>query len=149
MHGDGAGELGPRAAVHRQLREGGGHAPGAAADRALAQDPARAWSRVSPAEQRGAWERTGALLAGSATTSIERDPDYGLAQLEFLQTWLRGIYEESLHVPDRSRLEPLTRQMAAAGRYLVPPKRRARAAGRRAATTAPGSWRCGTRSTCW
>ncbi len=39
-------------------------------------------------------------------------------------------------MPDRSQLEPLTRQMAAAGRYLVPPKREAQLLRRRAATSA-------------
>ena len=87
------------------------------------------------AEQRSAWERTGALLSGVGHDVIERDPDYKLAQIEFVQTWLRGIYEESLHVPERSRLEPLTRQMAAGGRYLVPPRRRAAVLASRAATT--------------
>ncbi len=87
-------------------------------------------------EQRGAWERTGALLAGLGHDVVDRDPVYKLAQLEFLQTWIRGAYEDSLHVPDRSALEPLTRQMAAAGRYLVPPKRRARLLAARATTSA-------------
>ena len=88
------------------------------------------------AEQRDAWERTGALLSDLGHDVIERDPGYKLAQIEFVQTWLRGIYEESLQVPDRSRLEPLTRQMAAGGRYLVPPRRRAAILAGRAATTA-------------
>ena len=88
------------------------------------------------AEQRGAWERTGALLSDLGHDVIERDPNYGLAQIEFVQTWLRGIYEESLQIPDRSRLEPLTRQMAAGGRYLVPPRRRAALLASRAATSA-------------
>ena len=88
------------------------------------------------AEQRGAWERMGTLLSDLGHDVIERDPDYKLAQIEFVQTWLRGIYEESLQVPDRSRLEPLTRQMAAGGRYLVPPPRRAALLDGRAATSA-------------
>jgi amidase len=88
------------------------------------------------AEQRGAWERTGTLLSDLGHDVIERDPNYGLAQIEFVQTWLRGIYEESLQIPDRSRLEPLTRQMAAGGRYLVPPRRRAALLASRAATSA-------------
>jgi amidase len=59
-----------------------------------------------------------------------------MAQVEFLQTWWRGIYEESLSVPDRSLLEPSTRQMAALGRYLVPPRRREAILASRARTTA-------------
>ena len=55
----------------------------------------------------------------------EGEPAYGIAQLEFLQTWLRGIYEESTGVPDRRLLERLTRQMAAGGERLVPERRAA------------------------
>ncbi len=91
--------------------------------------------RVST-DQRGAWERTAALLSGLGHEIVERDPAYGLAQVEFLQNWLRGIYEESLTVPDRSTLEPSTRQMAAGGRYLVPSWRRRRLLAGRHATTA-------------
>ncbi len=39
MHGVGPDEPDPAPAVQRQLRRGSGHAPGAAADRAFAQDP--------------------------------------------------------------------------------------------------------------
>ena len=91
--------------------------------------------RVS-ADQRGAWDRTAALLSAAGHEVVERDPAYGLAQLQFLQTWLRGIYEESLTVPDRSTLERTTRQMAAGGRYLVPPLRRRRLLAGRPRTTA-------------
>ena len=52
---------------------------------------------------------------------IERDPAYGLISLEFTQNWLRGIYEDACKVPDQSKLERSTRQMARAGRLLVPP----------------------------
>jgi len=97
--------------------------------------PAPMLARVA-GDQRGAWERTGQLLSGLGHDVVERDPQYGLAQVEFFQTFLRGIYEESLNVPDRSLLEPLTRQMAAGGRYLVPPWRRAQVLARRAATSA-------------
>jgi amidase len=86
--------------------------------------------RVS-ADQRGAWERMATLLSDAGHDVTQRDPAYGLAEVEFLQLWLRGIYEESLTVPDRSMLETSTRQMAAAGRYLVPAaRRRALLAGR-------------------
>jgi amidase len=66
----------------------------------------------------------------------ERDPAYGAAQIEFLQTWVRGIYEQARVVPDGSVLEPRTRQMARAGRYLVPPRRRAMLLAKRPRTTA-------------
>ncbi|MGH2858765.1 MAG: amidase family protein [Solirubrobacteraceae bacterium] len=79
--------------------------------------------RLAP-DQRGAWERTATLLSDLGHEVISRDPAYGLAQLEFLQLWLRGIHEESLTVPDRTALERTTRQMAAGGRWLVGPRRR-------------------------
>jgi amidase len=88
------------------------------------------------ADQRGAWERTAALLTDLGHDVEDRDPDYGLVQLEFLQMWLRGVYEEAEKAPDQSLLEPYSRQMAAAGRFLVPPRRRRRLLEHRAATTA-------------
>ncbi len=88
------------------------------------------------ADQRGAWEQTGRLLADLGHEVVERDPRYGMAQLEFVQTWLRSIYEESRQVPDPTQLERLTRQMAGAGRRLVPPKRRDKLLARRPVTTA-------------
>jgi amidase len=87
-------------------------------------------------DQRAAWERMGRTLEGLGHDVVERDPAYGLAQIEFVQTWLRGIYEESRHVPDRTRLEPLTKQMAAAGRFMVPARRRGKVLAKRARTTA-------------
>ncbi len=88
------------------------------------------------ADQRGAWERTGKLLSELGHQVDERDPGYGLAILEFTQTYLRGIYEDSLKVPDRSQLESATRQMAAAGRWVVPPRRRDSLRAKRDATAA-------------
>jgi amidase len=88
------------------------------------------------ADQRSAWERAGALLSELGHEVVERDPAYGLASLEFTQNWLRGIYEDSLSVPDRSMLERTTRQMCAAGRLLVPPRRRDRLRAKRAAAIA-------------
>jgi amidase len=72
-------------------------------------------ARIS-AEQRGAWERTCSLLGALGHDVAERDPAYGLAQYDFVQTWMRGIYEESLHVPDRSLLE----HAADGGRRPIP-----------------------------
>jgi amidase len=88
------------------------------------------------ADQRSAHERMAALLAGLGHEIVERDPAYGMAGIEFIQNWVRGVYETSLTVPDRSTLERSTRQMAAAGRYLVPPRRRRALLAARAATTA-------------
>jgi amidase len=97
--------------------------------------PAGLVARVS-ADQRAAWEQTGTLLAELGHEVVERHPAYGLAILEFTQAWTRGIYEDSLTIPDRSRLEPLSRRMAGLGRLIVPDRRRARLLSRRAAPTA-------------
>jgi amidase len=91
--------------------------------------------RVSD-DQRGGWERMAATLRELGHDVVERDPAYGLVQLEFLQYWLRGVYDESRSVPDRSTLERSTRQMANAGQYLVPPARRRRLLARRRNTIA-------------
>jgi amidase len=88
------------------------------------------------ADQRGAFERTAALLTELGHDVVERDPAYGTVQIEFVQTWLRAIYEESQSVPRPGRLERLTRQMAAGGRVLVPPRRRDKLLAGRAASTA-------------
>jgi amidase len=87
------------------------------------------------ADQRGAFERAGRLLESLGHHVTERAPAYGAVQVQFLQTWLRAVYEETLTLADRSQLERSTRQMAAAGRYGVPPWRRDRVLGARAATT--------------
>jgi amidase len=88
------------------------------------------------ADQRGAWERAGSLLSELGHEVIERDPAYGLGGLEFTQMWTRGIYEESRGVPDRSLFERSTRQLAAAGRRLVPDRRRQKLLAQREARTA-------------
>jgi amidase len=75
-------------------------------------------------DQRGAWERTAALLTELGHDVVERDPAYGLCGVVFLQFWLRGTYEVARDVPDPSKLERSSRQMAAAGRRLVPERRR-------------------------
>ena len=77
-------------------------------------------------DQRGAWERTAALLTDLGHVVVERDPAYGLGGVVFLQSWVRGTYEVAREVPDWSKLERSTRQMATAGRYVVPDRRRAK-----------------------
>jgi amidase len=88
------------------------------------------------ADQRGAWEGMSKLVSELGHEVIERDPKYGMASLEFTQTWFRGIYEDSLSVPDPSQLERLSRRMAGAGRILVPGWRAERLRRKREATAA-------------
>lgn len=88
------------------------------------------------ADQRAAWERTARALEGLGHDVTERDPAYGLAQLDFVQMWFRGVYETSLRFPDRNHFEPSTRQMVAAGHRLVPPRRRRSLLAKREQTTA-------------
>jgi amidase len=73
------------------------------------------------AEQRDAHERAARLLERLGHRVEQRDPRYGLAQLEFSQAWFRGVYEEAASTGRRGELERSTREMAAAGRYLVAP----------------------------
>lgn len=77
------------------------------------------------ADQRAAWERTAALLSGAGHDVVERDPDYGLAQVLFAQMWVRGIHEDARLLASPDDLERSTRQMASAGRVLVSDRRRA------------------------
>ncbi len=87
-------------------------------------------------DQRFAWERTARLLAELGHEVVERDPAYGLAAIEFTQTWFRGIHEDFAKLPGGAPTERSTRQLAAAGRVLVPPRRRDQLRARRARTTA-------------
>jgi amidase len=75
------------------------------------------------ADQRGAWEATAALTAELGHDVIERDPPYRTASFQFSQLWLRGVYEDTLEVPETDKLEPVTRQMANLGRRLVSDRR--------------------------
>ncbi len=75
------------------------------------------------ADQLGAWEGTASLLSELGHEVIERDPPYRTASFQFLQLWLRGIYEDTLEVPEPDKLEPTTRQAAALGRRFVSDRR--------------------------
>jgi amidase len=97
--------------------------------------PAGVLARLSD-DQRRAWERVRDLLPQLGHHVEARDPAYGLKMLEFAQTWVRGIYEDTLQVPDRSVLERSTKGMATAGRVLVPPRRRAALTAHRSRTAA-------------
>ena len=87
-------------------------------------------------DQRFAWERTARLLVELGHDVVERDPAYGLASLEFTQNWFRAICEDFAKLPDGAQTERSTRQLAAAGRVLVPARRRDQLRARRARTTA-------------
>jgi amidase len=87
------------------------------------------------AAQRAVHAGTARLLEQLGHHVSERDPDYGTAQLQFTQSWVRGVYEEAAATGHRTELERSTRQMAAAGRYLVPPRRRQRLLAARPRTT--------------
>jgi amidase len=76
-------------------------------------------------DQRAAWKRMASLFSGAGHEIVERDPDYGLAQLVFAQIWVRGVHEDAAAVAAPETLERSTRQMAAAGRVVVPNRRRA------------------------
>lgn len=97
--------------------------------------PAGALAKLS-ADQRRGWERMRDLLAQLGHEVRERDPDYGLKMLAFTQTWLRGVYEDSLEVPNRELLERSSKGVAAAGRRLVPERRRAALLAKRPQTAA-------------
>jgi amidase len=87
-------------------------------------------------DQRSAWERTGELLRELGHDVTERSPAYGTVSIDFTQNWIRAIYEDYLQVPDPSRLERSTRQMAAAGRRLISERRRDRLRAKREPATA-------------
>jgi amidase len=135
MHGVGAAEPDPAPPFTGSYVDAAGSPPGRLRI-AVSRKPPPGMIAPVAADQRGAWERTAALLSDLGHDVEDRDPDFGLVQLDFLQMWLRGIYEESERVPNRSQLEPLTRQMAATGRYLVPQRRRRALVERQAATSA-------------
>jgi amidase len=87
-------------------------------------------------DQRAAWDGTAGLLADLGHDVVERDPAYGLAGVLFIQFWMRGTYEVAREIPDQSKLERSTRQMAAAGHFFVHGRRRQELLRRREETTA-------------
>jgi amidase len=110
-------------------------APGRLRIAASSKLPRGPLTKLAP-DQRRAWERVRDLLPQLGHDVEERDPDYGFKMLEFSQTWIRGIYEDSLRVPDRDLLERSSKGMAATGRVLVPERRRAALTAQRPRTTA-------------
>lgn len=93
---------------------------------AVSEKPPRGTITRLEDEQRRAFEQVRDLLADLGHAVSERSPDYGNVGLRFLQMWLRGIYEDTLEMPEAGKLERSTRQMAAAGRRLVSQRRAVR-----------------------
>jgi len=84
---------------------------------------------------RRALQHAAELLQADGHVVIERDPDYGLAALNGVVRYLRGIYDSAGRVDDPDSLEGRTRGMARMGR-LVGERAASRAAAREAAHTA-------------
>jgi amidase len=91
--------------------------------------------RLSP-DQRLAFERIARLLFELGHRVEERHPRYGAASVEIAQTYLRAIHETHAGLPDPSRAERATRQMAAVGAALVTARRRDALLARRHRTAA-------------
>jgi amidase len=87
-------------------------------------------------DQRLAWDRTARLLAELGHHVTERDPAYGFVALEFAQNYFGGIASDFETLPAGAPSERSTRQLAAIGRRIVPPSRRATLKARRARPTA-------------
>ncbi len=88
------------------------------------------------ADQRLAWESTARLLSELGHRVEERDPEYGLVSLEFVQTYFRSIYETVGEMQEPSLAERSTRQLAAIGRRFVSDRRRDSILAKRVGTTA-------------
>jgi len=115
--------------------EAAGRAPGRLRVAVSRKLPAGVIARLS-GDQRAAWDRTAGLLSELGHDVLERDPAYGMAGVIFIQFWLRGTYEVAREIPDPSMLERSTRQMAAAGHFLVHGRRRQELLRRRENTAA-------------
>jgi amidase len=124
MHGSMPGDPDPAPPFAGSYRAAAASAPAGLRIAVSAKLPSGVPVRID-ADQRSAWERTASLLADAGHEVVAHDPAYGLAQLLFARTWVRGIHEDTTALPDPSQLERSTRQMAAAGRVLVPDRRRA------------------------
>ena len=97
--------------------------------------PPGSFARLS-ADQRQAFDQTARLLSELGHQVSERDPNYGMVSLEFIQTYLRGAHEEFAQLERPEMAERSTRQLAALGGRLVSDKRRQRLLSKRPATIA-------------
>jgi amidase len=118
MHGNVPGDADVLPRFEGNYTEAAGADPGKLRIAVSKKVPPGTISPVS-ADQRGAWESTASLLSELGHEVIQRDPPYRTASLQFIQLWLRGIYEDTLEVPEPDKLERVTRQMAVLARRLV------------------------------
>jgi amidase len=74
-------------------------------------------AKVDPAVRRGV-EETAEALRGLGHEVVERDPDYGLASLNFSARYLTGITADARSMAHPERLEPRTKAAARFGRLV-------------------------------
>ena len=63
-------------------------------------------------------EEVAELLRGLGHEVVERDPDYGLAAINWSSRYFRGIHDDAKAMAHPSRLEPRTKGMAVIGRLV-------------------------------
>jgi amidase len=74
-------------------------------------------AKVDP-EIRRATEEVAETLRSLGHEVVERDPDYGLAALNWGARYFRGIHDDAKAMADPSRLEPRTKGMARIGQLI-------------------------------
>jgi amidase len=72
---------------------------------------------LDPQIRRGV-EETAELLRSLGHEVVERDPDYGMATLNWGARYLHGIYDDARNMAFPERLEPRTKGMARLGRLV-------------------------------
>jgi amidase len=77
-------------------------------------------AKVDPEVRRGT-EATAAALREAGHTVVERDPDYGLASLNWGARYLRGIADDAASLAHPERLDQRSRGLARLGRLIPEP----------------------------
>ena len=98
-------------------REAAGREPGRLRIALSFKVPAGLMARVDP-QVRRATEEVAETLRSLGHEVVERDPDYGLAALNWSVRYFRGIHDDAKAMPHPSRLEPRTKGMAVLGRLV-------------------------------
>ncbi len=122
MHGSLPGDPMPAPPFEGSYREAAASPPPRLRIAVSVKLPPGLLARVAD-DERSAWERMAATLSDAGHDVSARDPEYGLAQIVFAQFWVRGIHEDARALADPSQVERSTRQMAAAGRTVIPDRR--------------------------